>query len=145
MGSIMITKEQMLAFCYNENGSLKPKPECRAGLINMLILEDGLGVDEAEDFVDKCLREWNLWGNPLWKSSSKKMRKILPQRVNQRRPNIKPTNQVGFTELTAKHGGGKFLLTLARQKRGLLPRASQRTKVVLVLCARTDSSTPGSG
>ncbi len=64
MGSIMITKEQMLAFCYNENGSLKPKPECRAGLINMLILEDGLGVDEAEDFVDKCLREWNLWGEP---------------------------------------------------------------------------------
>lgn len=60
----MITKEQMRAFCYNENGSLKPKAECRAGLINMLILEDGMDIDTAEDFVDKSLREWNLWGEP---------------------------------------------------------------------------------
>ncbi len=48
---------------------------------------------------------------------------------------------VGFVDLTAKHGGGKVLLTLARQKRELLPRASQRTKLVLVLFARRDSST----
>ncbi len=60
----MITKEQMRAFCYNEHGSLKPKAECRAGLINMLILEDGMDIDAAEDFVDKSLREWNLWGEP---------------------------------------------------------------------------------
>jgi len=60
----MITKEQMRAFCFNENGSLKPKPECRAELINMLILEDGVGIDEGEDLVDKSLREWNLWGEP---------------------------------------------------------------------------------
>ena len=60
----MISKEQMRAFCYNEQGALKPKAECRAGLINMLILEDGLDIDAAEDLVDKSLREWNLWGEP---------------------------------------------------------------------------------
>ncbi len=60
----MTTKEQMRAFCMNENGSLKPKNECRSELINQLILEDGMGVDEAEDVVDKSLREWNLWGEP---------------------------------------------------------------------------------
>lgn len=60
----MITPEQMRAFCYNEKGVLKPKPECRAGLINMLILEDGADIDAGEDFVDKSLREWNLWGEP---------------------------------------------------------------------------------
>lgn len=60
----MITSEQMRAFCFNENSSLKPKPECRAGLINMLILEDGMDIDAAEDLVDKSLREWNLWGEP---------------------------------------------------------------------------------
>lgn len=60
----MTSKEQMRASCMNENGSLKPKNECRSELINQLILEDGMGVDEAEDIVDKSLREWNLWGEP---------------------------------------------------------------------------------
>ena len=60
----MITKEQMLAFCFTEQKTLKPKAECRAGLINMLILEDGVDIDAAEDLIDKNLREWNLWGEP---------------------------------------------------------------------------------
>jgi hypothetical protein len=59
-----MSKEHMRTFCFNENGSLKPKAECRAGLINMLILEDGMDIDAAEDLVDKCLREWYLWGEP---------------------------------------------------------------------------------
>ncbi len=54
----------MRAECFNENGSLKPKNECRANLINQLILEDGMDIDAAEDVVDKSLREWNLWGEP---------------------------------------------------------------------------------
>mgnify|MGYP001563767279 CR=1 FL=1 len=60
----MTTKEQMRAVCFNDNGSLKPKSECRAELINQLILEDGVDIDAAEDVVDKSLREWNLWGEP---------------------------------------------------------------------------------
>jgi hypothetical protein len=60
----MTTKEQMRAVCFTEHGALKPKNECRAELINQLILEDGMDIDAAEDTVDKSLREWNLWGEP---------------------------------------------------------------------------------
>ena len=60
----MTTKEALRATCFNPNGSLKPKNECRAELINQQILEDGLDIDAAEDVVDKSLREWNLWGEP---------------------------------------------------------------------------------
>lgn len=60
----MTLKERMRAFCFNEQGILKPKAECRAGLINMLILEEGEDIDTAEDLVDKSFREWNLWNEP---------------------------------------------------------------------------------
>ncbi|MCC7357556.1 hypothetical protein IT408_03570 [Candidatus Uhrbacteria bacterium] len=51
-------------FCIDEHGVLKPKEECRASLINHLILDDGMGVDEAEDFADKSLRDSGLWPVP---------------------------------------------------------------------------------
>lgn len=51
-------------FCIDERGTLKPKEECRATLINHLILDDGMGVDEAEDLADKSLRESGLWPVP---------------------------------------------------------------------------------
>ncbi len=49
--------------CY-ENDTLKPKPDCRAVLIDYCILEDDFDIDEAEDAVDKALRERNLWNEP---------------------------------------------------------------------------------
>lgn len=49
--------------CY-ENDALKPKPDCRATLIDYCILEDDFDIDEAEDAVDKALRERNLWNEP---------------------------------------------------------------------------------
>lgn len=50
--------------CFNETGAAKPKDECRASIINHLILEIGMGVDEAEDLADKTLRESGLWPIP---------------------------------------------------------------------------------
>lgn len=57
--------ETLKAICY-ENDRLKPKPECRAQMINALILDPNtdIDIDGAEDFVDKLLREWNLWNEP---------------------------------------------------------------------------------
>lgn len=50
--------------CY-EKEVLKPKPDCRAALIDYCILEDDFDIDEAEDAVDKALRARNLWNEPL--------------------------------------------------------------------------------
>ena len=50
--------------CLNERGEVKPMNECRAGLINHFILEDGMGVDEAEDMTDKTLRESGFFPAP---------------------------------------------------------------------------------
>lgn len=66
--------EAYAALCYNETGALKPKEECRASLINHFILEDGMGVDEAEDKADKSLRESGLWPVPdfSWEEGDEK-------------------------------------------------------------------------
>jgi hypothetical protein len=56
--------ENFKPFCFDERGSVKPMNECRALIINHLILEDGMGVDEAEDMTDKTLRESGLWPVP---------------------------------------------------------------------------------
>lgn len=56
--------ERFKPLCFADNGSLKPKEECRASLINHLILDEGMGVDEAEDLADKSLRESGLWPVP---------------------------------------------------------------------------------
>ena len=50
--------------CYAEGGALKPKAECRAALINHLILEDMMDIDDAENRTDKTLRTLNLWNEP---------------------------------------------------------------------------------
>ena len=60
----METKEILLKLCYDENGALKPLIKCRATIINQLILEDGMGVDAAEDLADKTLRETGFWPAP---------------------------------------------------------------------------------
>lgn len=50
--------------CYDETGALKEQNECRAGMINHLILEEGLDIDAAEDLADKSLRESGFWPIP---------------------------------------------------------------------------------
>lgn len=58
-----LSEELVGKLCY-ENGALKPKAECRAGLINHLILEDSYDIDEAENITDRTLRAMNLWNEP---------------------------------------------------------------------------------
>jgi hypothetical protein len=60
----MITKEQLRAMCFDEAGTVRPKADIRAEMINKLILEEMMDIDEAEDLIDKSLREFNLWGEP---------------------------------------------------------------------------------
>jgi hypothetical protein len=60
----MDTKEKLVSLCHEENGALKPKNECRALMINHLILEDGLDIDAAEDLTDKTLNETGYWPMP---------------------------------------------------------------------------------
>ncbi len=61
----MPNKETLQKLCYDERDVLKPKEACRAAMINTLILDEMMDIDEAEDAIDKLLRELNLWGEPL--------------------------------------------------------------------------------
>ncbi len=60
----MIDKETLRKMCYKEDGTVKPKSECRADMINKLILDEMMDIDEAEDLIDISLREFNLWNEP---------------------------------------------------------------------------------
>jgi hypothetical protein len=60
----MVTKDDLRAMCYAPNGAVRPKAEVRAEMINRLILDEMIDIDEAEGFIDKSLREFNLWGEP---------------------------------------------------------------------------------
>ena len=59
-----LSEELIKNLCY-ERDALKPKAECRATLINHLILEDAYDIDEAENLTDRTLRNLNLWNEPL--------------------------------------------------------------------------------
>ncbi len=60
----MDTKEKLIGLCKDEKDVLRPKNECRALMINHLILEDGLDIDAAEDTADKTLNESGFWPIP---------------------------------------------------------------------------------
>lgn len=60
----MITKDELRAMCFAPDGTVRPKAEVRAEMINKLILDEMMDIDEAEDLIDKSLREFNLWGEP---------------------------------------------------------------------------------
>ncbi len=47
--------------CYDHAGQPKTKDDCRAVVINHLILEEMLDVDEAEERTDRILNELGLW------------------------------------------------------------------------------------
>ncbi|MBU2509275.1 MAG: hypothetical protein ABII13_04450 [Patescibacteria group bacterium] len=55
------TPEIISEHCFLEDGQLMSKPQCRAAIINHLILNDMIDIDEAEDTADKALRESGLW------------------------------------------------------------------------------------
>lgn len=57
----MATTEELRALCLDEAGKPKEKTECRAVLINHLILEELMDVDEAEDLTEDTLRQLDLW------------------------------------------------------------------------------------
>lgn len=60
----MEMNETLKKLCYDEKSQLKEKNECRAAMINHLILETGLDIDAAEDTADKFLRESGFWPVP---------------------------------------------------------------------------------
>lgn len=60
----MITKDDLRAMCFGPGGAVRPKAEVRAEMINRLILDEMMDIDEAEEWIDKSLREFNLWGEP---------------------------------------------------------------------------------
>ena len=60
----MADTQTLRALCLDEQGAPKPKNECRAVLINHLILEEMMDIDEAEDLAEKTLREADLWPEP---------------------------------------------------------------------------------
>lgn len=57
----MANTEQLKALCYDDSGNPKSKPDCRAALINHLILDEMMDVDDAEELTEKTLDELNLW------------------------------------------------------------------------------------
>lgn len=59
-----MTKDQLRALCFTPEGAVRPKAECRAEMINKLIIDEMMDIDEAEDYIDKSLREFHLWGEP---------------------------------------------------------------------------------
>lgn len=61
---LMITKDQLRAMCFTPEGAIRPKDQCRADMINKLIIDEMMDIDEAEDLIDKSLREFSLWGEP---------------------------------------------------------------------------------
>jgi len=61
----MPEQEILKGLCYDERGEIRTKPECRAAMINYLILEDTLDIDEAEDLAEKTLKDLDLWPEQL--------------------------------------------------------------------------------
>ena len=57
----MADNAKLHELCLNEHGAVMPKPECRAAIINHLILEELIDIDEAEDQADHFLRASELW------------------------------------------------------------------------------------
>ncbi|MFH1620533.1 MAG: hypothetical protein ABIB04_00420 [Patescibacteria group bacterium] len=62
----METKDILLKLCHDEKNELKPKNECRAAMINHLILEDGMDIDAAEDLADDTLNKSGYWPIPTF-------------------------------------------------------------------------------
>jgi hypothetical protein len=53
--------ESMRVLCLDHAGQPKDKNDCRAVLINHLILDEMLDIDEAEEKTDDVLKALGLW------------------------------------------------------------------------------------
>lgn len=53
--------EALRAVCLDDTGNPKEKNDCRATLINHLILDESLDVDEAEEKTEEILTKLGLW------------------------------------------------------------------------------------
>ena len=53
--------ESLRMLCLDTLGNPKDKNDCRAALINHLILDEMLDIDEAEDKTDEVLNTLGLW------------------------------------------------------------------------------------
>ena len=53
--------ESLRAVCLDDSGNPKAKTDCRATLINHLILDESLDVDEAEEKTEEILTQLGLW------------------------------------------------------------------------------------
>ncbi len=60
----MESNNPLHALCFDETGKLKQQNECRATMINHLILDDGMDIDAAENLADKTIRESGFWPIP---------------------------------------------------------------------------------
>ena len=60
----MTDPSQLRGLCLDENGSPKPKNDCRAAIINHLILEETMDIDDAEDLAETTLHESGFWPEP---------------------------------------------------------------------------------
>lgn len=58
--------ESLRGLCLDQIGNPKDKNDCRAIIINHLILDEMLDIDEAEEKTDQVLNTLNLWntGDP---------------------------------------------------------------------------------
>lgn len=74
----MDIKDTLLKLCHDEKGVLKPKNECRAVMINHLILEDGMDINAAEDLADDTLNQSGFWEIPKfeWDEEEEEKNKI---------------------------------------------------------------------
>ncbi|MBU1907916.1 hypothetical protein KKF59_02170 [Patescibacteria group bacterium] len=61
----MVDTQMLHNMCLDETGAPKPKPECRATIINHLILDEMMDIDEAEDLADKTLHETGFWPDEI--------------------------------------------------------------------------------
>jgi hypothetical protein len=57
----MATPEELRALCLDDQGQPKDKDDCRAALINHLILDEQIDVDEAEEKTEATLDQLGLW------------------------------------------------------------------------------------
>lgn len=57
----MSNPESLKHLCLDEQGAPKSKNECRAAIINHLILEEMMDLDAAEELAETTLREAGYW------------------------------------------------------------------------------------
>lgn len=57
----MPSHEELKNLCFDDGGGIKSKAECRAAMINFMIIDELMDIDEAEDLAEKTLQDLNLW------------------------------------------------------------------------------------